>query len=262
MKLESRLRDEVREGRPGLLTMVKPVRISICCQRWSRSRRAAVTSPRACLQTNEYCTSTSWVSCSHFWRDSGGDQLHRDSNSFSAFFNAMRTCNTCQAYVYIRRHRQRKDDKRRFPLTYDTRLTGRGHNVSADVAGEGKQRKVTDTVTSLPDATPQIQKAEEPAVMLHAASHQGGRGRVLRHRKTQRPPTVSKQGRHDRARPLDTTTGSTWSRVGDSLAVFGNTCHFRDNNTAIRDRNSTRRVSLPRSASDWRDVGRAPTSAS
>lgn len=49
MKLASRLRAEAREGRPGLLTMVKPVRISICCQRWSLSRRAAVTSPRACL---------------------------------------------------------------------------------------------------------------------------------------------------------------------------------------------------------------------
>lgn len=33
MKAGSRLRDEARDGRPGLLTMVKPVRISICCQR-------------------------------------------------------------------------------------------------------------------------------------------------------------------------------------------------------------------------------------
>lgn len=50
VKLGSRLRADAREGRPGLLTMVKPVRISICCQRWSLSRRAAVTSPRACLR--------------------------------------------------------------------------------------------------------------------------------------------------------------------------------------------------------------------
>lgn len=50
MKVGSRLRDEARDGRPGLLTMVNPVRISICCQRWSLSRRAAVTSPRACLR--------------------------------------------------------------------------------------------------------------------------------------------------------------------------------------------------------------------
>lgn len=50
MKVGSRLRAEASDGRPGLLTMVKPVRISICCQRCSLSRRAAVTSPRACLQ--------------------------------------------------------------------------------------------------------------------------------------------------------------------------------------------------------------------
>lgn len=48
----SRFRAEAREGRPGLLTMVKPVRISICCQRCSLSRRAAVTSPSACLWTD------------------------------------------------------------------------------------------------------------------------------------------------------------------------------------------------------------------
>lgn len=50
MKVGSRLSDEASDGRPGLLTMVKPVRISICCQRLSLSRRAAVTSPSACLQ--------------------------------------------------------------------------------------------------------------------------------------------------------------------------------------------------------------------
>lgn len=49
MKAGSKLRDRASDGRPGLLTMVKPVRISICCQRCSLSRRAAVTSPRACL---------------------------------------------------------------------------------------------------------------------------------------------------------------------------------------------------------------------
>lgn len=52
MKVGSRFRDKASDGRPGLLTMVKPVRISICCQRLSLSRRAAVTSPRACLDTN------------------------------------------------------------------------------------------------------------------------------------------------------------------------------------------------------------------
>lgn len=50
MKLESTLSDEAREGRPGLVTMVKPVSISICCQRCSLSLKAAVTSPRACLE--------------------------------------------------------------------------------------------------------------------------------------------------------------------------------------------------------------------
>ena len=50
MKVGSRFRAEASEGRPGLLTMVKPVSISICCQRWSLSRKAAVTSPRACLR--------------------------------------------------------------------------------------------------------------------------------------------------------------------------------------------------------------------
>lgn len=63
MKLASRLRADASVGRPGLLTMVKPVRISICCQRCSLSRRAAVTSPRACLYkkitfTNENIT---WI---------------------------------------------------------------------------------------------------------------------------------------------------------------------------------------------------------
>lgn len=36
-----------------------------------------------------------------------------------------------------------------------------------------------------------------------------------------------------------------FSCVGGFLAVVGNTRHFRDNNNAIRDRNSTRRVSPP-----------------
>lgn len=36
-----------------------------------------------------------------------------------------------------------------FHLTYNARLTGRRQIVSADVAGEGKQREVTNTVTSL-----------------------------------------------------------------------------------------------------------------
>lgn len=54
MKLGSKLRAEAREGRPGLFTSVKPVKISICCQRWSLSLRAAVTSPRACLERKRY----------------------------------------------------------------------------------------------------------------------------------------------------------------------------------------------------------------
>lgn len=45
----SRLRAAASAPRPGLLTTQKPVRDSICCQRWSFSRRAAVTSARACL---------------------------------------------------------------------------------------------------------------------------------------------------------------------------------------------------------------------
>lgn len=55
MKAGSRFRDRARDGRPGLLTMVKPVRISICCQRCSLSRSAAVTSPRACLWGQKRC---------------------------------------------------------------------------------------------------------------------------------------------------------------------------------------------------------------
>lgn len=54
MKLGSRLRAEAREGRPGLWTSVKPVKSSICCQRWSLSLRAAVTSPKACLESKIY----------------------------------------------------------------------------------------------------------------------------------------------------------------------------------------------------------------
>lgn len=50
MRVGSRFRDEASEGRPGLWTMLKPVMISICCQRCSLSLRAAVTSPSACLQ--------------------------------------------------------------------------------------------------------------------------------------------------------------------------------------------------------------------
>lgn len=45
----SRFRAAARAPRPGLLTTQNPVRDSICCQRWSFSRRAAVTSARACL---------------------------------------------------------------------------------------------------------------------------------------------------------------------------------------------------------------------
>lgn len=56
MKVGSRLREEARDGRPGLLTMVKPVSSSICCQRLSLSRRAAVTSPRACLSKKRLLT--------------------------------------------------------------------------------------------------------------------------------------------------------------------------------------------------------------
>lgn len=53
MKLGSRLRAEASEGRPGLFTTVKPVSSSICCQRCSLSLRAAVTSPRACLERGD-----------------------------------------------------------------------------------------------------------------------------------------------------------------------------------------------------------------
>lgn len=45
----SRLSAEAKNGRPGLFTMLKPVRDSICCQRFSFSLRAAVTSPKDCL---------------------------------------------------------------------------------------------------------------------------------------------------------------------------------------------------------------------
>lgn len=49
-KAGSRLRTETSASRPGLVTTQKPVSDSICCQRWSFSRRAAVTSARACLK--------------------------------------------------------------------------------------------------------------------------------------------------------------------------------------------------------------------
>lgn len=46
----SRLSAEARHAMPGLFTIFELVRNSICCQRCSFSLRAAVTSPKACLQ--------------------------------------------------------------------------------------------------------------------------------------------------------------------------------------------------------------------
>lgn len=53
IQLGSMLRAATREWMPGLLTIWKPQRISICCQRCRRSRSAAVTSLRACLEHGE-----------------------------------------------------------------------------------------------------------------------------------------------------------------------------------------------------------------
>ena len=53
IQLGSMLRAATNEWMPGLLTIWKPQRISICCQRCRRSRSAAVTSLRACLRTDE-----------------------------------------------------------------------------------------------------------------------------------------------------------------------------------------------------------------
>lgn len=53
IQLGSMLRAATSEWMPGLLTIWKPQRISICCQRCRRSRSAAVTSLRACLKTDE-----------------------------------------------------------------------------------------------------------------------------------------------------------------------------------------------------------------
>ncbi len=39
------------------------------------------------------------MSCSHFCRASGGDQLLRDSSSFSALFRAIRTCRRRQRQI-------------------------------------------------------------------------------------------------------------------------------------------------------------------
>lgn len=50
----SRLRAEAKNDRPGLFTMLNPVRDSICCQRCSFSLRAAVTSPRDCLSGGQW----------------------------------------------------------------------------------------------------------------------------------------------------------------------------------------------------------------
>ncbi len=63
-KAGSRLRAEARDDMPGLLTTLNPVRISICCHRWSFSLRAAVTSPRACLQKWERKRGEVWFGCS------------------------------------------------------------------------------------------------------------------------------------------------------------------------------------------------------
>lgn len=53
IQLGSMLRAATREWMPGLLTIWKPQRISICCQRCRRSLSAAVTSLRACLKTDD-----------------------------------------------------------------------------------------------------------------------------------------------------------------------------------------------------------------
>lgn len=53
IQLGSMLRAATREWMPGLLTIWKPQRISICCQRCRRSLSAAVTSLRACLEREE-----------------------------------------------------------------------------------------------------------------------------------------------------------------------------------------------------------------
>lgn len=63
-KAGSRLRAEARDDMPGLLTTLNPVRISIACHRWSFSLRAAVTSPRACLQKWERKRGEVWFGCS------------------------------------------------------------------------------------------------------------------------------------------------------------------------------------------------------
>ena len=53
IQLGSMLRAATREWMPGLLTIWKPQRISICCHRCRRSLSAAVTSLSACLKTDE-----------------------------------------------------------------------------------------------------------------------------------------------------------------------------------------------------------------
>lgn len=69
-KLGSRLSAEASEGSPGLLTMEKPVRCSICCQRWSFSLSAAVTSPSACLKRES----------KNGWQRRGGDKGEEDDD--------------------------------------------------------------------------------------------------------------------------------------------------------------------------------------
>lgn len=53
IQLGSMLRAATKEWMPGLLTIWKPQRISICCHRCRRSLSAAVTSLSACLKTDE-----------------------------------------------------------------------------------------------------------------------------------------------------------------------------------------------------------------
>lgn len=53
IQLGSMLRAATKEWMPGLLTIWKPQRISICCHRCRRSLSAAVTSLSACLKSEQ-----------------------------------------------------------------------------------------------------------------------------------------------------------------------------------------------------------------
>ncbi|TNN63380.1 hypothetical protein EYF80_026402 [Liparis tanakae] len=93
-QLWSEYRLAVSVGSPELFTTGKLQSFSICCQRLLNSKEFFITYLVVHLvqggAVGHYWTSTSCVSCSHFWSASGTDRS--ECISFSARFRALRTC--------------------------------------------------------------------------------------------------------------------------------------------------------------------------